>query len=34
LVELDSDHGLLSHIQWIVDDCVDFFFEKQDWLTD
>ncbi|PIQ99013.1 MAG: hypothetical protein COV66_14080 [Nitrospinae bacterium CG11_big_fil_rev_8_21_14_0_20_45_15] len=33
LVELDSDHGLLSHIQWIVDDCADFFFNKRDWLT-
>ncbi len=25
LVELDSDHGLLSHIDWIVEDCADFF---------
>lgn len=24
LMELDSDHGLLSHIHWIVDDCIDF----------
>ena len=25
LVELDSDHGLLSHIDWIVADCLQFF---------
>lgn len=25
LVELDSDHGLLSHIDWIVQDCLKFF---------
>jgi uncharacterized protein len=25
LQELDSDHQLLSHIDWIVDDCLDFF---------
>jgi len=25
LKELDSDHGLLSHLQWIVDDCMVFF---------
>lgn len=25
LVELDSDHGLLSHIDWIVEDCLQFF---------
>jgi uncharacterized protein len=23
--ELDSDHQLLSHIEWIVDDCLEFF---------
>ncbi len=23
--ELDSDHQLLSHIEWIVDDCLKFF---------
>ena len=25
LKELDSDHGLLSSIDWIVSDCMDFF---------
>jgi len=25
LKELDSDHGLLSHLKWIIDDCIDFF---------
>ena len=25
LVELDSDHGLLSHVDWIVEDCLSFF---------
>ena len=25
LKEVDSDHGLLSHLDWILDDCVDFF---------
>lgn len=25
LVELDSDHGLLSHMDWIVEDCLNFF---------
>ncbi len=25
LKELDSDHGLLSHINWITDDCIKFF---------
>ena len=25
LKEVDSDHGLLSHIDWILDDCLDFF---------
>ena len=25
LKELDSDHGLLSHLQWVVDDCMVFF---------
>jgi pimeloyl-ACP methyl ester carboxylesterase len=25
LEELDSDHQLLSHIEWIVDDCLNFF---------
>jgi hypothetical protein len=25
LKELDSDHGLLSHLEWILDDCIDFF---------
>lgn len=24
LKEVDSDHGLLSHLDWIIDDCVDF----------
>lgn len=26
--ELDSDHGLTSHIDWIVKDCLDFFQEE------
>jgi hypothetical protein len=25
LEELDSDHGLLSHLEWVVDDCMVFF---------
>jgi len=25
LKELDCDHGLLSHLDWIVDDCIAFF---------
>ena len=25
LKEVDSDHGLISHLDWILDDCVDFF---------
>lgn len=25
LKELDSDHGLLSSIDWIVEDCIEFF---------
>ena len=25
LKEVDSDHGLLSHLDWIPDDCLDFF---------
>ena len=25
LKELDSDHGLLSHLDWILDDCANFF---------
>ena len=25
LKELDTDHGLLSHLEWIVDDCMAFF---------
>lgn len=25
LVELDSDHGLLSHVDWMVGDCMAFF---------
>ena len=25
LKEVDSDHGLLSHMDWIIDDCLDFF---------
>jgi uncharacterized protein len=25
LKEVDSDHGLLSHLDWIIDDCLDFF---------
>jgi len=24
LKELDSDHGLLSHLEWIVSDCMGF----------
>ena len=26
--EIDSDHGLLSHLDWIIDDCVNFFREE------
>ena len=25
LKELDSDHGLLSHLEWIINDCIEFF---------
>jgi hypothetical protein len=25
LQELDSDHGLLSSVDWIVEDCIRFF---------
>jgi hypothetical protein len=25
LEELNSDHGLLSHLEWIIEDCIDFF---------
>ena len=25
LKEVDSDHGLLSHLEWIIDDCLNFF---------
>ena len=25
LTELDSDHGLLSSIDWIIEDCINFF---------
>ena len=25
LKELDSDHGLLSHLEWVLDDCMGFF---------
>ena len=25
LKELDTDHGLLSHLGWVVDDCIVFF---------
>jgi len=25
LKELDTDHGLLSHLGWVVDDCITFF---------
>ena len=25
LKEFDSDHGLLSHLEWVVDDCMVFF---------
>ena len=25
LKEVDSDHGLISHLDWILDDCVNFF---------
>ena len=31
LTELDSDHGLLSAIDWIIEDCIDFF-KKQNLL--
>ena len=24
-MELDSDHGLLSHLNWLVEDCREFF---------
>lgn len=29
LVELDSDHGLISHIDWIVKDCLNFFEDEE-----
>jgi len=29
LQELDSDHGLISHIDWIVEDCLVFFREQR-----
>lgn len=29
LVELDADHGLLSEIDWIVQDCLDFFHDEK-----
>ncbi len=29
LKELDSDHCLLSHLDWIVDDCIAFFKELE-----
>lgn len=25
LIKLESDHGLISHIKWLVADCLDFF---------
>ena len=25
LKELDTDHGLLSHLEWVADDCIAFF---------
>ncbi len=28
LAELDSDHTLISHIDWIIKDCLEFFFES------
>ncbi len=28
LKEVDSDHGLLSHLDWILDDCLGFFNEQ------
>ncbi len=28
LKELDSDHSLLSHISWIVEDCIQFFHQN------
>lgn len=28
LIELDSDHGLISHIEWIVNDCLKFFEDQ------
>ncbi len=28
LVELDSDHGLTSKVDWIISDCVDFIYDK------
>ena len=34
LEELDSDHGLLSHIDWIVEDCLDFFRREGLWTSD
>lgn len=32
LKELESDHGLISHIDWIVEDCL-VFFQRQRFLT-
>ena len=29
LQELDSDHSLISHIDWIVEDCLVFFREQR-----
>ena len=29
LQELDSDHQLLSHIDWIVEDCLEFFSKEE-----
>ena len=29
LKELESDHGLISHIDWIVEDCLAFFREQR-----
>jgi len=25
LKELDSDHGLISHLNWVIEDCLEFF---------
>ncbi len=29
LQELDSDHDLISHVDWIVDDCIGFFAREK-----